>query len=92
MGKLITLSYLFFFIALITQIIDFGFSSSDYYYDHYLQLTLFVLAVSPIIGVILGIFGKKGNHRLIAIASNALFFAAVAPLALLNFWIMTFGK
>ena len=96
MGKLNIFSYLFFFIAVIIQIIDFIFSSSElnreFYYNNFLQLTLLVLIVSPIIGIILGSFGKRGKHKLIAIALNALFFVSISLLAILNFWIITFGK
>lgn len=92
MDKFNAFSYLFFFIAVITQITDIIFSSSNYYYNHFLQLILIVLVISPLIGIILGFFGEKGNYRLGAIALNAVFFVAISLLALLNLWIMTFGK
>ncbi|MDN3451811.1 MAG: hypothetical protein WBF39_05920 [Planococcus donghaensis] len=98
MGKLNALSFLFFFIALTMQIIDavleYGNVSIDfnYYYDHFLQWVLLAIVGGPGTGFILAIFGKKGNPRLIAITANAIFFVIVAPLGLLNLWIMTFGK
>lgn len=98
MGKLNALSFLLFFIALALQIIDAvlenGNTSIDfnYFYDHFLQWMLFVIVGGPVIGVILAIFAKKGNPRLIAITANAIFFVIVAPLGLLYLWIMTFGK
>ena len=92
MGKLNTFSYLFLFLAVITQISDFIFSSSVFYYNHYLNFTLLIVIVSPITGIILSSFGKKGNYRLIAILLNVGFFVSFSLLALLNFWILTFGK
>lgn len=96
MDKFNIFSYVFFFIAITTQIIDFIFSSSElnreFYYNNILQLTLLVLIGSPIIGIILGLFGKSGKHKLIAISSNAVFFVSISLLALFNLWIMTFGK
>ena len=96
MGKFNILSYMFFFIAVITQIIDFIFSSSElnyeFYYNNFIQLTLLILIVSPIIGIILGLFGKRGKHRVIVIALNAVFFVFISLLAIINFWIITFGK
>jgi hypothetical protein len=91
-GKLNTFSYLFLFIAVITQIIEFLLPSSVFYYNQYLKFTLLIVIVSPIIGIILGLFGKRGNHKLIAIALNAVFFVSFSLLALLNLWIITFGK
>jgi len=92
MGKLNTFSYLFLFLAVITQISDFIFSSSVFYYNHYLNFTLLIVIVSPIIGIILGSFGKRGNYKLIAIVLNVGFFISFSLLALLNLWIITFGK
>lgn len=92
MDKLNSFSYLFLFIAVITQIIDFIFSSSAFYYNHYLKFTLFIIIVSPIIGIILGGLGKRGKYKLIAILLNAAFFVSFSLLALLNLWIITFGK
>ena len=86
------LSYLFFAIAVTAQIVDVLFSSSQYFYTHYLQLTLLLIAVSPLIGIILGILGKWGNHKVIAIGLNLIFFISISLLATLNFLIMTFGK
>ena len=92
MGKLNTFSYLFFLIAVTTQITDYILPPSVFYYNHYLKFTLIIIIVSPIIGIILGLFGKRGNYRLIAIALNVVFFVSFSLLALLNFWIITFGK
>lgn len=74
MGKINIFSYLFLFIAVITQIIDFIFSASVFYYNHYLKFTLLIVIVSPMIGIILGLFGKRGYYNLFAIALNFLFF------------------
>ena len=96
MGKLNMFSYIFLFIAVTIQVFDFIFSSSElnreFYYNNFLQLTLLVLVVSPIIGIIFGLYGKRGNLRLIAIALNTVFFVSFSLLALLNLWIITFGK
>ena len=92
MGKLNISSYLFLFIAVTTQVIDFIYSSSLFYYEHYLKFTLLIVIISPIIGIILGLLGEKGNHKMIAVAFNIGFFISFSLLALLNFWIITFGK
>ena len=91
-GKLNTISYLFLFIAVIAKIIDFIFFSSAFYYNHYLYFTLLIVGVCPIIGFFLGLFGKRGNHKLIAIALNVVFFVSFSLLALLNLFVFTFGK
>ncbi|MCM3745529.1 hypothetical protein M3193_15485 [Sporosarcina luteola] len=96
MSKRIIFSYAFFFIAVTTQIIDLIFSSSElnreYYYNNLLQFALLVLIVSPITGIVLGLFAKRGKHKLIAIALNAIFFVSISLVALVNLWIITFGK
>ena len=46
----------------------------------------------PIIGIILGVLGKSGKPKIIAITLNSLIFILFSSLALLNVWIMTFGK
>ncbi len=46
----------------------------------------------PILGIILGAFGKSGIQKIIAIILNSLYFIPFSSLALLNVWIITFGK
>jgi ABC-type proline/glycine betaine transport system permease subunit len=94
MGKLNAFSYLFFFLALLTQVNDYVVEyliEAPEYWIHHLQLTLLIIAGSPVLGIVFGWYGKRGNHRRIAIALNAGFFLAFGLLALLNFWITTFG-
>lgn len=92
MGKFNLLSYLFLFIAIATQLLDYILAPSLFYYNNYVQFTLFIIGVSPIIGMILGLFGKKGDYKKFAIGLNIVFFVVFSLLALLNFWIITFGK
>lgn len=97
MGKRNAFSYLVFFIALVAQIIDYLIEyviksiDQNYYYDHFLQWTLLLIVGGPIIGIVLALYAKRGNHRWIAIALNVSILIAFGPLALLNLWIMTFG-
>ena len=91
MSKSVIFSYAFFVIALTAQIIDFMYSGSDYFYNHFLQWILLVIGVSPIIGFGFGLY-ERGSLGSIAFALNLLFFIAFGLLALLNFWIMAFGK
>ena len=91
-GKLNIFSYLFLFIAVTAKVIDFIFSSSVFYYDHYLQFTLLIVIISPTIGIVLAILGKRGYYNMMAIAFNVGFFISFSLLALLNLWIITFGK
>ncbi|KOF08833.1 hypothetical protein AC739_18050 [Planococcus glaciei] len=91
MSKFDMFSFMFFFIALIAQLIDFICSGSIYFYNHFLQWILLVIVVSPIIGFALGLY-DRGRLGSIAALLNLLFFLAFGLLALLNFWILTFGK
>lgn len=94
MGKLNTLSYVFFSIAVIAKIIETAFRTSDFFSSHYLNFTLLIVIVSPFVGIILAPFGKGRNPKwiAIAIALNSIFLFLVSPLALLNLWIINFGK
>ncbi|MDN7240656.1 hypothetical protein QWY14_02590 [Planococcus sp. N028] len=95
MSKLNAFSYLFFFIAIIILVIVYFFEyilgSPNYFYTHFLEWTLLGIILFPIIGVMLGLSGEKGNLRLMAIALNTLFFIAFAPLALWKLWITFYG-
>ncbi|MFK4467882.1 hypothetical protein [Bacillus sp. RC252] len=46
----------------------------------------------PILGIILGEFGKLGAQKIIAIILNSLYFILFSSLGLLNLQILTFGK
>ncbi|SFJ52646.1 MULTISPECIES: hypothetical protein [unclassified Bacillus (in: firmicutes)] len=92
MRELNILSYLCFSIAITAAIIASSFITSDFFYSHYLKLILFVEIISPIIGIILGSFGKPGKPKQIAIILNSIFFILFSLLALLNLCIMIFGK
>lgn len=92
MGKLNTLSYLFLSIAVVAKIIDSTFIASHFFYYHYLKFTLLIVIVCPIVGIILGALGKSGTPKLLAIVLNVVFFVLFSLLALLNLWILTFGK
>ncbi|WP_312470540.1 hypothetical protein [Neobacillus sp.] len=92
MGKLNALSYLFFSIAVIAKIIESTFITSHFFYSHYLNFTLLIVIVSPFVGIILASFGKGKKTKWIAIALNGIFLFLFSPLALLNLWIINFGK
>ncbi|MBO1582167.1 hypothetical protein [Bacillus sp. XF8] len=92
MQKLIILSYLFFLIAVTAVIIQSSFITSHFFYVHYFKSILLVEIISPIIGIILGLFGKAGKPKQIAIVLHSLFFICFSLLASLNLWIITFGK
>jgi hypothetical protein len=51
-----------------------------------------VIVTFPVIGGILGTFGKSGKHKSLAIAANILYFCVVSPLELLNLLILAFGN
>lgn len=97
MDKLNAFSYLVFIMALAAQITDYIIEyaiksiAQNYYYDYFLQWTLLIIVGGPIIGLLLALYAKRGNHRWIAIVLNASILIAFGPLALLNLWIMTFG-
>ncbi|HDX9612911.1 hypothetical protein NLU03_23735 [Bacillus toyonensis] len=86
------LSYLFFSIAVITVMIEYLFISSHFFYSHFLKYILIIEIMFPILGIILGAVGKSGTQKIIAIILNSLYFILFSSLALLNLWIMTFGK
>ncbi|MED1568448.1 hypothetical protein [Bacillus paramycoides] len=86
------LSYLFFSIAVIVVIIEYLFISSHFFYSHYFKYILVIEIMCPILGIILGVFGKPGVQKIIAIILNSLYFILFSSLALLNLWILTFGK
>ncbi len=88
----VLLPYLFFSIAVIAVIIEYLFISSHFFYSHYLKYTLIIEIIFPILGIILGAFGKSGVQKIIAIILNSLYFMLFSSLALLNLWILTFGK
>ena len=92
MQKLIMWSYVFFLIAIIAAIIQSSFIGSHFFYNHYLKSILIIEIISPIIGIVLGSFGKAGKLKQIAIILNSLFFILFSLLAFLNLWIVTFGK
>ncbi|PGM61505.1 hypothetical protein CN947_13925, partial [Bacillus cereus] len=84
------LSYLFFSIAVIVVIIEYLFISSHFFYSHYFKYILAPKIMCPILGIILGAFGKPGVQKIIAIILNSLYFILFSSLALLNLWILTF--
>ncbi|PGU09446.1 hypothetical protein COD21_18660 [Bacillus cereus] len=86
------LSYLFFSIAVIAVIIEYLFIASYFFYSYYLKYILMIEIMCPILGIILAIFGKSGPQKIIAIILNSLYFMLFSSLALLNLWIITFGK
>ncbi|QWG26419.1 hypothetical protein EXW58_01700 [Bacillus mycoides] len=88
----VLLPYLFFSIAVIAVIIEYLFISSHFFYSHYLKYTLMIEIIFPTLGIILGAFGKSGVQKIIAIILNSLYFMLFSSLALLNLWILTFGK
>ncbi|MGE7634943.1 hypothetical protein ACQKMZ_22230 [Bacillus paramycoides] len=86
------LSYLFFSIAVIAVMIEYLFISSHFFYSHYFKYILVIEIMCPILGIILGAFGKPGVQKIIAIILNSLYFILFSSLALLHLWILTFGK
>ncbi|WIY61611.1 hypothetical protein [Bacillus arachidis] len=92
MQKLTKLSYLFLFIAVTAAVIESSFITSHFFYYHYFKPILLIEIISPIIGIILSSFGKPGKRKQIAIILNSLFFLIFSFLALLNLWIISFGK
>ncbi|KXH79339.1 hypothetical protein CN470_03560 [Bacillus cereus] len=81
------LSYLFFSIAVISVIIKYLFIAS-----HYLKYILMIEIMCPILSITLVALGKSGTLKVIAIILNSLYFILFSSLALLNLWIITFGK
>ncbi|AHX16626.1 hypothetical protein ORM92_28705 [Bacillus cereus] len=80
-------SYLFFSIAVISVIIKYLFIAS-----HYLKYILMIEIMCPILSITLVALGKSGTLKVIAIILNSLYFILFSSLALLNLWIITFGK
>ncbi|WP_333727187.1 hypothetical protein [Bacillus cereus] len=81
------LSYLFFSIAVISVIIKYLFIAS-----HYLKYILMIVIICPILSITLVALGKSGTPKVIAIILNRLYFILFSSLALLNLWIIAFGK
>ncbi|PFQ17703.1 hypothetical protein [Bacillus cereus] len=81
------LSYLFFSIAVISVIIKYLFIAS-----HYLKYILMIVIICPILSITLVALGKSGTQKNIAIILNSLYFILFSSLALLNLWIIAFGK
>ncbi|MFC9726759.1 hypothetical protein [Bacillus cereus] len=81
------LSYLFFSIAVISVIIKYLFIAS-----HYLKYILMIVIICSILSITLATLGKSGTQKIIAIISNSLYFILFSSLALLNLWIIAFGK
>ncbi|MEW4216481.1 hypothetical protein Q0N59_20845 [Bacillus thuringiensis] len=81
------LSYLFFSIAVISVIIKYLFIAS-----YYLKYILMIEIMCPILSITLVALGKSGTLKVIAIILNSLYFILFSSLALLNLWIITFGK
>lgn len=92
MDKINVFSYLFVTIAVVAKIIESTFITSHYFYSHYLSITLIFIIVSPILGVIFGSYANKGISKKLGIILNITCFFLFAPLAILNFWIINFGK
>ena len=94
MRKLLSLSYLFFTFTVAAKIVETIFSSSHYFYYHYFNITLITVMVCPLIGFILACLGGIGKPKkmVIAIVINGICLFLLSPLALLNFWIINFGK
>ncbi|EJR56341.1 hypothetical protein IIO_05434 [Bacillus cereus VD115] len=86
------LSYLFFSITVIAVMIEYLFISSHFFYSHFLKYILIIEIMFPILSIILGAVGKSGTQKIIAIILNSLYFILFSSLAVLNLWIMTFGK
>ncbi|OUB88033.1 hypothetical protein BK784_29485 [Bacillus thuringiensis serovar medellin] len=81
------LSYLFFSIAVISVIIKYLFIAS-----HYLKYILMIEIMCPILSITLVALRKSGTPKVIAIILNSLYFILFSSLALLNLWIIAFGK
>ncbi|MGQ4670498.1 hypothetical protein COL64_10115 [Bacillus toyonensis] len=86
------LSYLFFSIAVIAIMIEYLFISSHFFYSHFLKYILIIEIMFPVLKYYFRAVGKSGTQKIIAIILNSLYFILFSFLALLNLWIMTFGK
>ncbi|MCU4769254.1 hypothetical protein OCF65_11260 [Bacillus toyonensis] len=86
------LSYLFFSIAVIAVMIEYLFISSHFFYSHFLKYILIIEIMFPVLKYYFRAVGKSGTQKIIAIILNSLYFILFSFLALLNLWIMTFGK
>ncbi|MED0958485.1 hypothetical protein [Bacillus paramycoides] len=67
------LSYLFFSIVVIAAMIAYLFISPHFFYSHYFKYILAIEIMCPILGIILGAFGKPGVQKIIAIILNSLY-------------------
>ncbi|MBR9674717.1 hypothetical protein ACTFRD_29040 [Bacillus cereus group sp. MYBK249-1] len=81
------LSYLFFSIAVISVIIKYLFIAS-----HYLKYILMIEIMCPILSITLATLGKSGTQKIITIILKSLYFILFSSVALLNLWIIAFGK
>ncbi|ANC17510.1 hypothetical protein WR52_01560 [Bacillus cereus] len=81
------LSYLFFSIAVISVIIKYLFIAS-----HYLKYILMIEIMCPILSITLATLGKSGTQKVITIILKSLYFILFSSVALLNLWIIAFGK
>ncbi|PEL00170.1 hypothetical protein COL24_12645 [Bacillus toyonensis] len=86
------LSYLFFSIAVIAIMIEYLFISSHFFYSHFLKYILIIEIMFPVLKYYFRAVGKSETPKIIAIILNSLYFILFSFLALLNLWIMTFGK
>ncbi|PEI86950.1 hypothetical protein [Bacillus toyonensis] len=86
------LSYLFFSIAVIAIMIEYLFISSHFFYSHFFKYILIIEIMFPVLKYYFRAVGKSGTQKIIAIILNSLYFILFSFLALLNLWIMTFGK
>ncbi|WP_142318378.1 hypothetical protein, partial [Bacillus cereus] len=60
--------------------------------SHYLKYILMIVIICPILSITLVALGKSGTQKIIAIILNSLYFILFSSLALLNLWIIAFGK
>ncbi|EOQ20211.1 MULTISPECIES: hypothetical protein [Bacillus] len=81
------LSYLFFSIAVISVIIKYLFIA-----PHYLKYILMIEIMCPILSITLATLGKSGTQKIITIILKSLYFILFSSVALLNLWIIAFGK
>ncbi|PFX65078.1 hypothetical protein, partial [Bacillus toyonensis] len=68
------------------------FISSHFFYSHFLKYILIIEIKFPVLKYYFRAVGKSGTQKIIAIILNSLYFILFSFLALLNLWIMTFGK
>ncbi|MEF7637538.1 hypothetical protein V4W82_23820 [Bacillus thuringiensis] len=76
-----------FSIAVISVIIKYLFIAS-----HYLKYILMIEIMCPILSITLATLGKSGTQKVITIILKSLYFILFSSVALLNLWIIAFGK